>query len=168
MSNPDSTDLQQAEADFQALVEAHQTLLLSTVTAEGQPEISYAPYVRDQAGRFYIYVSELAAHTGNLQGQGRAAILFIRPETETRNPFARERVVLKCRADEVSRSDPDYGQMLALMEQRFGDTVALIRGLPDFHLFALTPTAGHYVAGFGKTYQLELPAGRLRPVLPPA
>ncbi|AKH20109.1 pyridoxamine 5-phosphate oxidase [Sedimenticola thiotaurini] len=167
MSNPDSTDLQRAEADYQALIEAHQTLLLSTVTADGQPEISYAPYVRDQAGRFYIFVSELAGHTRNLQQQGWAAILFIRAEAESRNPFARERLVLKCRADELSRSDPDYGEMLARLEQRFGDTVALLKGLPDFHLFVLTPTAGHYVVGFGKTYQLELPAGRLSPVLPP-
>lgn len=167
MTTPDSTDPRQVEADFQALIDSHQTLLLSTVTADGQPEISYAPYVRDGANRFYIFVSELAAHTGNLQQQGSAAVLFIRSETETRNPFARERAILQCRADEIPAGDPAHAEMLARLEQRFGDTVALLRRLPYFHLFALTPAAGRYVAGFGKAYDLELQTGRLRPVSAP-
>lgn len=167
MSNPDSTDLQQAEVDFQDLIDARQTLLLSTVTADGAPAISYAPYVRDAAGRFYILVSELAEHTAHLRRQGRAAILFIRPEAESRNPYARQRVILQCRVEEVPADDPTRDEMLGRLEQRFGDTVTLLRGLPDFHLFALTATTGRYVAGFGRTYELELPAGRLRPVRAP-
>ena len=167
MTTPESTDLRQAEADLQALIDSHQTLLLSTVTATGQPAISYAPYVRDASGRFYIFISDLAEHTGNLQQQGSAAILFVRPEAETRNPFARERVILQCRAGEVPETDTNHAAMLSRLEQRFGDTVALLRRLPDFHLFVLTPQSGRYVAGFGKAYDLELPAGTLRPVSPP-
>ncbi|WP_275096603.1 HugZ family protein [Sedimenticola hydrogenitrophicus] len=167
MTTPESTDPRQAEADYQALIDSQRTLLLSTVTAAGEPEISYAPYLRDESGRFYIFVSELAAHTRNLRHQGRAAILFIRPEEETRNPFARERVILQCQAEELPAGDPEQAGLLSRMEQRFGETVALLRRLPDFHLFVLTPQTGRYVAGFGKAYDLVLPAGGLRPVTPP-
>lgn len=164
MITPESTDLRQAEADLQALIDSQQTLLLSTVTATGQPAISYAPYVRDASGRFYIFISELAEHTGNLQRQGSAAILFVRSEAEARNLFARERVILQCLADAVPETDPNHAAMLSRLEQCFGNTVALLRHLPDFHLFVLTPQAGRYVAGFGKAYDLVLPAGTLRPV----
>ncbi|WP_428610246.1 HugZ family protein [Sedimenticola sp.] len=166
-TTPDPSELKQAEADCQALIEAYQTLLLSTVAADGQPEISYAPFVRDASGQFYIFVSELAGHTKNLQRQGRAAVLFIRDENETRNPFARERLVLSCQVLEVPSDDPRHEEMLSRMTQRFGDTVALLRSLPDFHLFVLIPDSGRYVVGFGKAYDLALPEGRLLPVTPP-
>lgn len=167
MSTPDSAGLAQAMADCQALIDSQRTLILSTVGADGEPEISYAPYVRDSVGRYCIFVSELAAHTRNLQRQGRAAILFIRPEEETRNPFARERVILQCRAGELPAGDPQYAGVLSLLKQRFGETVTLLRRLPDFHLYALTAHSGRYVAGFGKAYDLQLPAGDLTPVAPP-
>lgn len=167
MTTPDSADLRQVGADCQALIDSQQTLLLSSVTADGAPEISYAPYVRDGLDCFYIFISDLAAHTRNLRQQGQAAVLFIRPETEARNPFARERLILECRAHELADDDPGQAEILSRLEQRFGETVALLRSLPDFHLYALTPHAGRYVAGFGKAYDLQLPAGDLTPVAPP-
>ena len=81
-------------ADCRKLIASKMTLLLSTASTESVPEISYAPYVQDRAGDFYIYVSELAAHTANLITNRQASILFIHPESESANLFARERAVL--------------------------------------------------------------------------
>lgn len=155
-----------AEAACRQLISARETLLLSTVNAEQQPEISYAPYIRDRAGDFVIYVSELATHTGNLMRRGEAAVMFIQSEAASRNPFARQRVILQCRAGEVSREDSRYPVLLECFEERFGETVRLLRSLPDFHLITLSPRSGRYVAGFGKAYEIGLPAWSLHPIGP--
>ncbi|MCW8907354.1 MAG: pyridoxamine 5'-phosphate oxidase family protein [Sedimenticola sp.] len=164
--NPSNRVERAAEAACRQLVSARETLLLSTVNTERQPEISYAPYIRDRVGDFVIFVSELATHTGNLLRQGEAAVMFIESEAASRNPFSRQRVILQCRATEVAREEGRYPVLLAGLEERFGETVALLRSLPDFHLITLTPRSGRYVAGFGKAYDIELPDWTLLPLGP--
>ena len=156
---------EQAEEDhtgkYRELILSRQTLLLSTVTEQNEPECSYAPYVRDQHGVFYIYVSELATHTRNMLQKGRASVLFIRPENEVKNLFARERVVFNCEVNEVQSSDERYDKQLLKMKQKFGETVALLRSLPDFHLLALKPLNGKYIAGFGQAYLIDVTSDRV-------
>ncbi len=147
--------MKESTENYQVLIQQQQTLLLSTVTSQGIPEASYAPYVRDKKGVFYIYVSELAAHTKNMLLNKRVSILFIQAEKETKNFFARERVVFDCSINEVQLQDEIYQQQLAKMQEKFGETVALLTSLPDFHLLALTAINGKYVAGFGKAYSIN-------------
>lgn len=142
--------------NYQELIQSQQSLLLATVTAQGKPESSYAPYVRDEKGAFYIFVSELATHTKNMLQSGCASILFIQPEEQTNNFFARKRVVFDCSISEVQQQDELYHQQLATMQKKFGETIELLRSLPDFHLLALTPVNGKYVAGFGKAYSINV------------
>ncbi|PPK76403.1 pyridoxamine 5'-phosphate oxidase [Methylobacter tundripaludum] len=59
-------NLSERTIDLQELLASQQTLLLSTASASCVLDLSYAPFVRDQAGCFYIFVSELAGHTSNL------------------------------------------------------------------------------------------------------
>ena len=146
---------------YRELILSQQTLLLSTVTEQNEPECSYAPYVRDQHGVFYIYVSEMAAHTRNMLEKGCASVLFIRPEKEVQNIFARERVVFKCVVNEVQNSDERYDKQLLKMKDKFGETVELLRSLSDFHLLALTPLNGKYIAGFGQAFSIDLTSDRV-------
>ena len=146
---------------YRELILSQETLLLSTVTELGEPECSYAPYIRDQQGVFYIYVSELATHTSNMLQKGSASVLFIRPENETKNIFARERVVFKCKVSEVQSSDEQYDKQLLKMKHKFGETVDLLCSLPDFHLLALTPLNGKYIAGFGQAFVINLISDRV-------
>jgi heme iron utilization protein len=141
---------------YQELMASHQTLLLSTVSANGVPDISYAPFVRDHAGIFYIYVSEMACHTTNLLNNPRASLLFIRPESESRNLFARERAVLNCSVKEISRDDAIYADRLQVLQDKFGEVVSVLRSLSDFHLFALRPENGRYVVGFGQAFNINV------------
>lgn len=99
----DAENLTDKANALQELLASQQTLLLSTASVSGVPDLSYAPFVRDQAGCFYIFVSELAAHTANLLANLRTSVMFIRTESESRNLFARERAVFNCKAREISR-----------------------------------------------------------------
>ena len=145
------TNLQQA---CDALVASQKTLLLGTCNAKGDAELSYAPYVRDEQG-FYIFISELAKHTQNLRNHPQASVMFIEPEASAKNPFARQRLTLNCLADEIAVQDARHARQLDALQQAFGGIVELLRGLPDFHLWLLTPQQGGYVAGFGQAMSVD-------------
>ncbi|MFQ5598520.1 MAG: HugZ family protein [Nitrospiria bacterium] len=159
-------DLRALADDCKRLLAAQRTLLISTATAGGEPEISVAPYVRDEAGIFYVFVSELASHTRNLMENGRASILFIGPESASRNLFARERAVFRCRAEEVPAADAVYTRVLKSLQDVFGEVVGVLRSLPDFHLFALRPENGRYIVGFGQAYRIQLEDGSMEYIRP--
>lgn len=142
------------------LIRRHNSLLIASRSVDGAVAISYAPYLRDEAG-FYIFVSELAQHTQNLRAQPRASILFIEPEAKAGNPFARQRLTFDCRVAEISKTHADYAQKLDGMAAKFGEIIGVLRTLPDFHLLSLTPESGRFVAGFGKAFSVDA-LGRLQ------
>ena len=151
----DKAQLDAVAEECEALIQSHKTLTLSTLSAGNRPEISYTPYMRGADGEFYIFVSELAHHTPNLLANPVCSILFAAPESETKNLFARERAFFNCDAREIKRGTPECDGKLNQMEERFGGTVELLRGLPDFHLFVLKPVSGQYTVGFGKAFTIN-------------
>ncbi|WP_415900283.1 HugZ family protein [Neptuniibacter sp. QD48_11] len=143
------------------LQESKKTLLLSTLSAEGFPEISYAPYVKDKQGSFYIFISELAAHTQSLLANNECSVMFITDEEQSQNLFARERLIFSCLSERVDNQEDAYQSMLDDLEEKFGNVVGMLRSLPDFHLFRLKPQQGRYVVGFGKAYVVDPSSGSL-------
>ncbi len=137
------------------LIDSQQSLHISSDSPERGAQISYAPFIREGLD-FYIFVSELAAHTVNMQQQKQASIMFIQPEAETENIFARERVIFNCRVQEIEREHKDFDKRLQGMQDKFGDMIALLKSLPDFHLLQLTAVSGHYVKGFGQAYSINV------------
>jgi len=158
------TDLAKLAVDYHALITAQRSLLLATTNSEGDAEISYAPYVRIEQV-FYIFVSELARHTGNMLRSRRASVMFIQPEAEASNLFARRRLIFSCKVAEIRADDARYTPLLEALQQACGDVVGLLSTLTDFHLLALTPQSGQYVAGFGKAYTIDMADGSLLPMI---
>ncbi len=152
----DENAQEQANQKYKKLVQDLQTLLLSTVSIQGEPECSYAPYVRDEQGLFYIFVSELASHAQNMLQTQRASIMFIQNEKNANNIFARERVIFNCSINEIQKQDEKYPVFLDKMSDELGETMSLLRGLPDFHLLQLSPTKGRYIAGFGQAFNIDI------------
>lgn len=148
------TDLTAVREACSAFPARFQTLQLATVSADGLPEASYAPYVADQ-GRYWVYLSDLARHTANLLASGRASVLFIESEEQAKHLFARERLTLSCVAAACPRGTPRFEAVLDLFEERFGKFIQVIRPLQDFRLFELRPVSGSYVAGFARAYTLD-------------
>ncbi|MDP1771502.1 MAG: pyridoxamine 5'-phosphate oxidase family protein [Methylobacter sp.] len=161
MSEISKQELEDFTKRCQELMVSQQTLLLSTASVNGVPDISYAPFVRDDVGVFYIYVSEMACHTVNLLNNPQASILFIRPESESPNLFARERAVLSCSVTEIIRDDAIYAERIQALQDKFGEVVSVLRSLSDFHLFALRPENGRYVIGFGRAFSINVSDGSL-------
>lgn len=142
------------EESFVNFKQSVQTLQLSTLTATGKPNGSYSPFVADEHGNFYIFVSQLASHTQDLLANPQASILLVQDEAEARQIFARRRISYQCDVEVVEQDNAEYSSMLDAMELRFGNVMQLLRTLPDFILFRLKPYQGQYVKGFGKAYKL--------------
>ncbi|MBS3965359.1 MAG: pyridoxamine 5'-phosphate oxidase family protein [Methylomonas sp.] len=147
-------DLEQVRADYQALTHKFQSTLMATVSADGEPEASYAAYVRHDDD-YYIYISELSAHTRNLSANGRACLLFIEDEDKAAHLFARQRVTYHCAAHEVARDTADFEHIMALFEDTFGAFIRQLKAMQDFHLFLLHPERGSFVQGFAKAFAIE-------------
>jgi putative heme iron utilization protein len=148
-----SLDLGEAQAELAAFLASRRSLVLGTLGEDGRVELSVAPFVPHGDG-FAVFLSDLAPHTGNLRRTGLAEVLLLEDEANTRQPFARTRVSLSCRAGMLDRGSAQGEAVLQAMEASFGGIVPLLRGLPDFHLFVLTPGGGRFVAGFGRAFRM--------------
>lgn len=157
----DTENLTEKASALRDLLASQQTLLLSTTSINNVADLSYAPFVRDQAGCFYIFVSDLVAHTANLLANPQASVMFIRPESESRNLFARERAVFNCKVREIKPNEPIFLTQLTALQGKFGEVVGLLRSLSDFHLMVLCPESGRYVAGFGQAFMIDIKNGAL-------
>lgn len=155
---PETSDIQK---EAESLRTGFQSLLMATVNDQNFPEISYASYI-EEGGKFYIFISELAAHTKNLLNNNKASVMFIEEESKAGHSFARKRQTFTCEASRVARDNHSFDLLIDKMQARFGNLIETLRHLNDFHLIELSPLSGQYVAGFGKTYEIEISTGQFR------
>jgi hypothetical protein len=153
--NQSATPSAKIITEYSTFLAKFSSLQLSTIGENGRPESSYAPFVVDQNNNFYIYVSSLARHTGNLLNDGRAGIMLIEAESEAENIFARKRVTFECDTEAVVRETEDWREIMLLFDQLSAELMETLRKLPDFQLLRLRPKSGLFVKGFGKAYQIS-------------
>jgi hypothetical protein len=153
------SSLEVAQRQYDEFLDRFRSLSLATVSPEGTPHASYAPFIQDDAGIFYIYISQLSTHTQNLRHNFQASLLALEDESQTEQIFARRRASFDCRAVPIERNTPQHQQLLDRFAQRCGEMIAVLRTLQDFQLFALTPYAGRFVMGFGGAYDIDTANG---------
>lgn len=132
-------------------LEGFDSMVISSLTQEGLPHTSYAPFVM-QEKCFYICISAMAHHTKNLLYMPKASIMIIEDESEGKNSFARKRVTFDVQVTHIPRESEKFAQMMKLFGEKFGQQASIYTDLADFHLFALMPTGGRAVFGFGEAY----------------
>ena len=144
MTQPISQD-----EELRRFVQQLKSLTLATVSSDGHPNASYAPFVEAE-GDFFILISQLAKHTANLIATGRCHIMLIADEKESVNLFARKRLSYDCDVSEIRRDTPEFQPIVGAMKERFGPTIDMLSSLPDFRLVRLHPTQGVWVRGFAQ------------------
>ena len=131
------------------------SVLMATTSADGVPDASYAPFVRIDDNAFYVNLSGLSTHTGNLLATPRVSIMLLQAENDTKQLFARKRLSFDADAQVVERDSTHWSQVMDLFAVKFGDIMDLIRPLQDFTLFRITPRSAVYVRGFAQAYPIE-------------
>lgn len=131
------------------------TVVLGTAGPDAEPEASVAASLLDASGAFVIYVSGLAAHTRHLRANPRASVLLAEDDTGARTAFARRRLSFACTAQPVARDSAAHASLAAAFREKFGATLDLLAGLPDFQFIRLVPQRGRVVAGFGAAFEVD-------------
>jgi heme iron utilization protein len=149
------SQLENIQTEYENFPQQVESIIISTVSAEGIPNASYTPFVMDDSKNIYIYVSGLATHTTNLYANPHVSVLFIEDEAKSNQIFGRSRLSFDCSATLIERETDKWNQIVEQFQGRFGQIIEVLRGLPDFRIFQLTPHEGRFVIGFGAIYNIS-------------
>jgi heme iron utilization protein len=149
------SQLENIQTEYENFPQQFESIIISTVNAEGIPNASYTPFVMDDSKNIYIYVSGLATHTTNLYANPHVSVLFIEDEAKSNQIFGRSRLSFDCSATLIERETDKWNQIVEQFQGRFGQIIEVLRGLPDFRIFQLTPHEGRFVIGFGAIYNIS-------------
>ena len=145
---------EEIRSEIDQLINSHLSLELATVSGDGTPCVSYAPYVCNDDLIFEVFLSDLAEHTHNIAANNRVSIMVIASEKDSPNLFARERIVISAEAEAYDRNSPEFKDWLPRYRERFGAIVDTLVQLADFNLYSLKPVQAVYVKGFGQAYRI--------------
>jgi hypothetical protein len=124
---------------------------LASLDAEGWPYVSLVLVTQDAQGCPLLLLSDLAEHTKNIKRDGRASLLFDSTQ-DLVEPLAGPRLTVMGRV--APAAEP---AALAHYVARHPAAEGWAR-MGDFHLYRLTPTRAHLVAGFGRIAWIEAAA----------
>lgn len=147
-------DIDEYKSQFIDFVDEYNSVQMATVDKDGMPEASYAPFVKLD-NEYYVYLSELSKHTGNLIDNGKVSLLIIENEQDAKHLFARKRVTYRASSMEIGRGSDEFASIMKNFEDKFGKFMLMLSNLKDFHLFKIRPDKGNFVAGFARAFYLE-------------
>ena len=125
---------------------------------EGEPNLAMvAVAFEDDFSMFYIHVSKLGKHTGDMEKDTHVSLLLIEADDQRADPQTLARVSLQGLAEMLPKTDPGYGRVKKIYLERFPEAEQLF-SLGDFNIWRIRPTGGRFVAGFGKAFNLVLEA----------
>lgn len=133
-----------------------QTLMISSLTKDKEPFISYAPFVKLDE-KLYIYISRTAEHHENLCQHPQVAVMLIEDEQVAKTVFARCRVSFNGTARLMKEVPSSVWE--AFERKQGGELLQVLKTL-DFDFFEIELETGRLVEGFGKAYNLKLKEGK--------
>lgn len=151
------------------LLQARRTAALGTRDMRGSVFVSMVPYAIDAARQeLVLHVSELAAHTGNMQHSPQVSVLVCAAEPGNGEPVhALPRVTLDADARFLAPDSPETAEARAVYLRRFPEADMLMT-LGDFRFVRLQIQGARQVAGFGAARSLAADEVRRALSLPSA
>lgn len=146
-------DLEKYKKSYLEFMDTRKGIVLSMLDGEGKPFTSCAPFVKKD-GKLYIYISQVAEHYYHMENSEWIDAMMIADESTTKNPFATERMRMRCTPKNIGNAGHD--EIFELFNAQFDSKLLdVLRGL-DFSLFELTPSMGRYVVGFGMAFDADI------------
>jgi putative heme iron utilization protein len=140
---------------LRSLLQAQRVASLGTISDEGAALVSMVPYaVEPQSGRLVIHVSDLAAHTRNLEARPRVSLLVMRSEVPGEPVHALPRVTFDGLASVLKPDSQPWQRCRAAYLQRFPEAEPMTR-LGDFKFVAVEAKGARQVAGFGSARSID-------------
>ena len=120
----------------------------------GEPNLAMvAVAYESDFSAFYIHVSKLGKHTGDIENDPHVSLLLTEADDHRPDPQTLARVSIQGMATVLPRNDPDYARVKVRYLKRFPEAEQLF-SLGDFNLWKIMPKGGRFVAGFGRAFNL--------------
>ena len=120
----------------------------------GEPNLAMvAVAVEDDFSAFYIHVSKLGKHTGDMESDPRVSLLLNETDDRRADPQTLARISIQGIADILPRNAANYASVKAIYLTRFPEAEQLFH-LGDFNLWKITPKSGRFVAGFARAFNI--------------
>jgi putative heme iron utilization protein len=131
------------------LLRAQEVAALGTLH-KGQPYVSMVPFaVLPDSARFIIHVSQLAAHTKDMQTHPGVSLLVTAPPTPDVMAQELARITIQGEAVQLTSGTPEHAVAKTAYLARFPQSEPMF-GFADFSLFAIVPTSIRFVGGFAQ------------------
>jgi putative heme iron utilization protein len=142
-------------AQVRSLLQDHRVAALGTVGADGAALVSMVPFaIEPQQRCLVIHVSELAAHTPNLQATNRVSLLVMQSEVPGQPVHALPRVTFDGVALVPQRDSEQWLACRSAYLQRFPEAEMMTQ-LGDFKFVAIEVKGARQVAGFGAARSID-------------
>lgn len=141
-------------SQIQELKAQAKTILLATLDEQGNPNVSYAPFVIHN-GKYVVLISEIARHARNLQQVPKVSLMLIEDESLSRQIFARKRLTFDATAQVLDKDSDEGKACLEALAARHGELIWDLAKNADFKIFGFEPSQGLYVKGFGQAFQVS-------------
>ncbi|MCR6594737.1 HugZ family heme oxygenase [Campylobacter insulaenigrae] len=152
-SEDNSSDIEKEINDF---ISQYNSVILATLTINGETTCSYAPFFRVQSNN-YIYISEVSEHYHNIKSNpNNIEIMFLEDESKASSVILRKRLRYRVHANILERDD-EFEKNYDEFEKQVKEdkAVKMIRTMLDFHLIKLDFHNGRFVKGFGQAYDIQ-------------
>lgn len=126
------------------------SLIISSISSQGEPLTSYAPFVKE-GNDYFISISSNLPHFKNMQETKKAHILIIEDEATAEHIYARKRLYFSALCEVVEQGSEE---VYKLFDKRYGDSLSFLRSMKDFKIIKLTPGEKSLVLGFGAAYTM--------------
>jgi putative heme iron utilization protein len=138
-----------------ALLQARRVAALGTIGPDGAALVSMVPFATEPQQRcLVIHVSELAAHTRNLQATPRISLLVMEAEVAGEPVHALPRVTFDGSASVPLRDSALWLACRAAYLGRFPEAQMMTQ-LGDFKFVAIEVKGARQVAGFGSARSID-------------
>lgn len=130
--------------EISGFIDNFSSVILGTVSPEGNPIVGYAPFFRYQ-GDNYIFINETEEYFTSLKNNGKVTLLFIEDESSAVMVSMRKRLTYKAETEFVEKGK-GYEEILDNF-QKVDMAIQMTRNIPAFHLLKVKFLNGRYING---------------------
>ena len=130
--------------EISGFIDNFSSVILGTVSPEGNPIVGYAPFFRYQ-GDNYVFINETEEYFTSLKNNRKATLMFIEDESSAVMISMRKRLTYKAETEFVEKGK-GYEEILDNF-QKVDMAIQMTRNIPAFHLLKVKFLNGRYING---------------------
>lgn len=133
--------------EFREFIDGRSDLMLSTLTPQGEPFASCAPFAAAN-GEIYVALSQLTIHAVNLQLNGVASVMFVSGKDNVRQTASSPPLSYMVKSTLVEPESDEWKKGIRRLSSRVGTQLSSGDQLSDLKLFRLSPQRGCFTGAF--------------------